>query len=201
MKLGRSHYYTSARRRSLYSLISDFIRGVTVEFEVAAGVFSCDEVDKGTKLLLEYAEIPEEGVVLDVGCGYGVIGIVLAKVNPKLRVYMVDINREAVKLAKRNIKRNGVEDRVVVLHGDLYEPVKGILFDAIYSNPPLAAGMDVVKRIIIEAPQHLKEGGTLQVVVRKGAETVRKTMEQTFGNVKQLVSKWGYKVFLSRKLG
>lgn len=182
-------------------MISDFIRGVTVEFEVAAGVFSCDEVDKGTKLLLEYAEIPEEGVVLDVGCGYGVIGIVLAKVNPKLRVYMVDINREAVKLAKRNIKRNGVEDRVVVLYGDLYEPVKGILFDAIYSNPPLAAGMDVVKRIIIEAPQHLKEGGTLQVVVRKGAETVRKTMEQTFGNVKQLVSKWGYKVFLSRKLG
>ncbi len=191
--------YFRGRRRGLYLLISDFIRGVTVEFETAPGLFSYEEIDKGTKLLLEVAEIPEEGVVLDVGCGYGVIGIVLAKVNPKLRVYMVDINRDAVKLAKRNIKRNNVEDRVVVLLGDLYEPVKDMQFDAIYSNPPLAAGMDVVRRIIIEAPNHLKPGGTLQIVVRKGAEAVKKLMMNTFGNVKQLASKWGYKVFLSRK--
>ncbi|HID80246.1 MAG TPA: class I SAM-dependent methyltransferase [Ignisphaera sp.] len=193
------HYYSSARRRSLYMLISDYIRGVTVEFETAAGLFSYETVDKGTKLLLEVAEIPESGTVLDLGCGYGVIGIVLAKLNPKLRVYMVDINREAVKLAKRNIKRNRVEDRVTVLLGDLYEPVKGMKFVAIYSNPPLAAGMDVVKRMITEAPNYLEPGGTLQIVVRKGAETVRKCMERTFGNVKQLVSKGGYKVFLSRK--
>jgi len=193
-----SHYYTTSRRRGLYSLISDFIRGVTVEFEVAPGVFSCEEVDKGTKILLEYAIVPESGTVLDIGCGYGVIGIVLAKVNPRLRVYMVDINREAVKLAKKNIKRNRVEDRVTVLWGDLYEPVKGMKFRAIYSNPPLAAGMDVVRRIIYEAPQHLESGGMLQIVVRKGAEAVRKAMLEAFGNVEKLVSKEGYKVFLSR---
>lgn len=193
------HYYSSAKRKSLYILISDYIRGVTVEFETAAGLFSYEMVDKGTKLLLEVAEIPESGTVLDLGCGYGVIGIVLAKLNPRLRVYMVDINREAVKLAKRNIKRNGVEDRTTVLLGDLYEPVKGMKFVAIYSNPPLAAGMDVVKRIIIEAPNYLEPGGTLQIVVRKGAEAVKKCMERTFGNVKQLVSKEGYRVFLSRK--
>ena len=193
------HYYSSARRRSLYMLISDYIRGVTVEFETAAGLFSYETVDKGTKLLLEVAEIPESGTVLDLGCGYGVIGIVLAKLNPRLHVYMVDINREAVKLARRNIKRNGVEDRVTVLLGDLYEPVRGLKFVAIYSNPPLAAGMDVVKRIITEAPNYLESGGTLQIVVRKGAEAVKKCMEKTFGNVKQLASKEGYKVFLSRK--
>ena len=190
------HYY-SGRRRGLYQLISDFIRGVTVEFEVAPGVFSYEEVDFGTKLLIEYAEIPAEGVVLDMGCGYGAIGITLAKLNPKLKVYMVDINREAVKLAKRNAKRNRVEDRVVILHGDLYEPVRNLKFDAIFSNPPLAAGMDTVLRIVEEAPEHLKKGGTLQVVVRKGAETVRKAMERTFGNVKKLVAKRGYRVFLS----
>jgi len=189
------HYY-SGRRRGLYQLISDFIRGVTVEFEVAPGVFSYEEVDFGTKLLIEYAEIPAEGVVLDMGCGYGAIGITLAKLNPKLKVYMVDINREAVKLAKRNAKRNRVEDRVVILHGDLYEPVRNLKFDA-FSNPPLAAGMDTVLRIVEEAPEHLKKGGTLQVVVRKGAETVRKAMERTFGNVKKLVAKRGYRVFLS----
>ncbi len=191
------HYYISGRK-GLYQLISDFIRGVTVEFEVAPGIFSYEEVDKGTKLLIEYAEIPDEGVVLDIGCGYGAIGITIAKVNPRLRVYMVDINKEAVKLAKRNAKRNRVEDRVVVLHGDLYEPVKGLKFRAIYTNPPLAAGMDTVLRIIEEAPQHLEKGGTLQVVIRKGAETVKKAMERTFGNVTKLVSKWGYRVFLSR---
>ena len=194
-----SHYYSSARRKSLYILISDYIRGVTVEFETAAGLFSYEMVDKGTKLLLEVAEIPESGTVLDLGCGYGVIGIVLAKLNPRIRVYMVDISKEAVKLAKRNIKRNGVEDRVTVLLGDLYEPVKGMKFVAIYSNPPLAAGMDVVKRVITEAPNYLEPGGTLQIVVRKGAEAVKKCMERTFGNVKQLASKEGYKVFLSRK--
>ena len=193
------HYYSPARRRSLYMLISDYIRGVTVEFETAAGLFSYEMVDKGTKLLLEVAEIPESGTVLDLGCGYGVIGIVLAKLNPRLRVYMVDINREAVKLARRNIKRNGVDDRVTILLGDLYEPVRGLKFVAIYSNPPLAAGMDVVKRIITEAPNYLESGGTLQIVVRKGAEAVKKCMEKTFGNVKQLASKEGYKVFLSRK--
>ncbi len=191
------HYYISGRK-GLYQLISDFIRGVTVEFEVAPGIFSYEEVDKGTKLLIEYAEIPDEGVVLDIGCGYGAIGITIAKVNPRLRVYMVDINKEAVKLAKRNAKRNRVEDRVVVLHGDLYEPVKGLKFRAIYTNPPLAAGMDTVLRIIEEAPQHLEKGGTLQIVIRKGAETVKKAMERTFGNVTKLVSKWGYRVFLSR---
>jgi len=192
------HYYTFGRRRELYSLISDFIRGVSLEFETAGGVFSYKRVDPGTKLLIEYAEIPEEGVVLDVGCGYGAIGIAIAKINPRLKVYMVDINREAVKLAKRNAKRNGVEDRVVVLHGDLYEPVKNMKFKAIYSNPPLAAGMKVVSRIITEALEHLEKGGTLQVVVRKGAERVKNLMRETFGNVELLAAKRGYRVFLSR---
>jgi len=195
---GGEHYYTSSKRRDLYMLISDFIRGVSLEFETAGGVFSYKRIDPGTRLLIERALIPDEGTVLDIGCGYGAIGIAIAKLNPRLRVYMVDINREAVKLARRNAKRNGVEDRVVVLHGDLYDPVKGMKFVAIYSNPPLAAGMEVVKRIITEAPQHLELGGTLQVVVRKGHETVKKLMENTFGNVKQLAAKRGYRVYLSR---
>ncbi|NPA97357.1 MAG: class I SAM-dependent methyltransferase [Crenarchaeota archaeon] len=190
------HYY-SGRRRGLYQLISDFVRGVTVEFEVAPGLFSYEEIDFGTRLLIEHAQIPPEGTVLDMGCGYGAIGITLAKLNPRLRVYMVDINRDAVKLARRNARRNRVENRVTVLCGDLYEPVKGMKFDAIYSNPPLAAGMDTVLRIVEEAPNHLKNGGTLQVVVRKGAETVRKAMERTFGNVRKLAAKRGYRVLLS----
>jgi len=192
-------YIHKPRRRGPYILISDFIREVTVEFEVVPGLFSYKEIDEGTKLLIEYAEIPQEGVVLDLGCGYGVIGIVLAKANPKLRVYMVDINPEAVRLAERNAKRNGVSDRVVVLRSNLYEAVKDLRFDAIYSNPPLAAGMDTVEKIVTEAPNHLNTGGSLQIVVRKGSEYISKLMEKVFGNVETLVSKKGYKVLKSTK--
>ena len=192
-----SHYYISRKKKGGKKLISDFIRGVTVEFETAPGLFSESEIDKGTKLLIEVAEVPEEGIILDMGCGYGAIGITLAKAYPRLKVYMVDINRVAVELAKLNAKRNGVEDRVVVLHGDLYEPIKDKKFDVILSNPPLAAGMKVTETIVTEAPHHLYKGGSLQVVLRKGHQAIANLMKNTFGNVEILASKWGYKVLKS----
>jgi 16S rRNA (guanine1207-N2)-methyltransferase len=196
-----NHYYKSSHKRaSQYILISDFIRGITVEFEAIPGLFSYKYVDEGTKLLLEYAEIPSEGAVLDVGCGYGVIGITIAKLNPRLKVYMIDVNEEAVRLTKRNVARNGLkEDRVIVLQGDVYEPVKDMTFNAIYSNPPFAAGLHIVKRIVIEAPHYMKPDATLQIVARKGAEKVKNLMCQVFGNVETKISKKGYKVLLSRK--
>jgi 16S rRNA G1207 methylase RsmC len=196
-----AHYYKRPHKRvSQYMLISDSIRGVTVEFEAIPGLFSYKHIDEGTRLLLEYAEIPSEGTILDVGCGYGVIGIVIAKLNPSLKVYMVDINEEAVRVAKRNVIRNGLtEDRVIVLQGDVYEPVKNMVFNAIYSNPPFAAGMHIVGRIITEAPHYMKLNATLQIVVRKGAEKVKNMLQQVFGNVEVKTSKKGYKVLLSRK--
>ena len=197
-----SHYYSrKVKRGGGYSLVSDVIRGVTVEFEVVPGLFSYKRIDEGTKLLLEHAEVPEEGVVLDMGCGYGVIGITIAKLNPKLRVYMIDINEEAVRLARRNVIRNKLDtNSIIVLHGNLYEPVANMVFDAIYSNPPFAAGSDIVERIIVEAPKHLNAGGTLQIVARKGAEKIEKLMRQTFGEVEIRASKKGYKVLLARKI-
>ena len=195
-----NHYYKVKTRKGVYILISDFIRGISVEFEVVPGLFSYKHVDEGTKLLLEYAEIPEEGTILDIGCGYGVIGIVIAKLNPKLEVYMTDINKDAVEITKRNILRNRLNpEKVKVLHGNLYEPVKDLKFNAIYSNPPFSAGMDIVEKIVQEAPRYLKHRGTLQIVARKGAEKVRKLMLSVFGNVNILISKKGYKVLLSRK--
>jgi len=195
-----NHYYKVKTRKGVYILISDFIRGISVEFEVVPGLFSYKHIDEGTKLLLEYAEIPEEGTILDIGCGYGVIGIVIAKLNPKLEVYMTDINKDAVEITKRNILRNRLNpEKVKVLHGNLYEPVKDLKFNAIYSNPPFSAGMDIVEKIVQEAPRYLKHRGTLQIVARKGAEKVRKLMLSVFGNVNILVSKKGYKVLLSRK--
>ncbi|MEM1525688.1 MAG: methyltransferase [Ignisphaera sp.] len=194
------HYYKTRTRKGVYSLISSFVRGVSVEFEVAPGLFSYREVDEGTRLLLEYAQIPEVGTVLDMGCGYGVIGIVIAKLNPKLEVYMVDINKDAVEISRRNVIRNACDpNKVKILYGNLYEPVKGIKFNAIYSNPPFSAGMEIVEKIILEAPDYLLPGGSLQVVVRKGAEKIHQMMIRSFGYVEKLASKRGYKVLLARK--
>jgi len=124
----------------------------------------------GTRLLLENIKLPDKGNVLDIGCGYGVIGIVLAKLNPMLRVYMVDINDLAIKTAKYNAYLNDVADRIVVLKGDLYEPVKSIVFKAIYSNPPLSAGKDLVNQLIVNAKRYLDNDGFLQIVLAKGHE-------------------------------
>lgn len=181
-------------------LVSDFIRGITVEFEVVPGLFSYRKIDDGTRLLLECAQIPDGGTVLDLGCGYGVIGIVIAKVNPKLKVYMTDINEEAVRVANRNLKRNNLsEERVVVLHGDLYEPVKNLKFKAIYSNPPLSAGYETIEKIVLEAPDHLEEEGTLQIVVRKGIEKIYGLMSDVFAHTEILATHKGYRVMLARK--
>lgn len=197
------HYYSRKSRKGVYQLISDYIRGVSVEFEVVSGLFSYKYIDEGTKLLLEYAEINEKGIVLDLGCGYGVIGITLAKLNSNLEVYMIDVNEDAVEIAKRNIIRNGLDpNRVKVLRGNLYEPVKNIQFNAIYTNPPLSAGMHVVEQIIKEAPTYLQKEGTLQIVVRRGSEKVYKLLTEVFRSeaIKKLASKRGYKVYLARKI-
>ncbi|WP_244403845.1 class I SAM-dependent methyltransferase [Pyrolobus fumarii] len=180
-------------------VVADTLRGVTVEFRVSGDVFSADEIDEGTRLLVENARVPEEGTVLDLGCGYGVIGITLAKAYPRLRVYMVDVNPRAVELARVNAKHNGVADRVVVLHGDLYEPVKGHRFDAIITNPPLAAGMDVVERIVREAPEHLNQGGSLQMVLKKGADRIARVMDEVFGSHEVLLRKKGYTILMAVK--
>ncbi|AEM39546.1 methyltransferase small [Pyrolobus fumarii 1A] len=195
-----SHYYRPGRRRYRgVWVVADTLRGVTVEFRVSGDVFSADEIDEGTRLLVENARVPEEGTVLDLGCGYGVIGITLAKAYPRLRVYMVDVNPRAVELARVNAKHNGVADRVVVLHGDLYEPVKGHRFDAIITNPPLAAGMDVVERIVREAPEHLNQGGSLQMVLKKGADRIARVMDEVFGSHEVLLRKKGYTILMAVK--
>ncbi|OWJ55367.1 methyltransferase [Pyrodictium delaneyi] len=197
--LTSGHYYRPRSRRGPRRLISDHIRGVTVEFYVSSDVFSPDEVDTGTRLLIEHAEVPDKGVVLDLGCGYGAIGITLAKAYPGLRVVMVDINPRAVELAKLNARHNGVDDRVTVLHGNLYEPVEGMEFNVIISNPPLAAGMATIEEIIRGAPRHLAQGGTLQLVMRKGANRALELMMDVFGDARVALRKKGYTILYAKK--
>lgn len=183
------HYFKKTPGKRV--LIPLVVHGVSLQFVSYTSLFSGSSVDEGTMLLLENIKIPEEGVVLDIGCGYGVIGITIAKLNPKLKVYMTDINPLAVKVSKLNAKINKVEERVVVLEGDRYDPVKGVLFNAIYSNPPLSAGMEIVEDIVLGAKEHLVEEGFAQFVIAKGGKHLAKKAREAYSHV-EATSKKGY---------
>jgi len=136
-----SDHYFSSRPSSpeKRGLIRCRLQGMEFEFVTSSGVFSHRRIDPGTRLLIDSMELPEAGRLLDMGCGYGPIGIVAARVNPGLEVWMTELNERAVGLAEENLIRNGVEN-AQVRRGHLYEPVEGLSFEAIVSNPPHLGG-------------------------------------------------------------
>lgn len=198
---GKEHYYVRhPTSESQLGIIRTHLRGRLFEFLTSSSVFSKKRIDLGTRLLIESMILPRKGLLLDMGCGYGPVGIVMGALNPDLQVVMVDVNERAVWLAKENVKRNNIEN-VDVHRGFLYEPVKNMKFSSIVCNPPVSAGMQVVLAIIKEAPKHLKKGGLFQIVVRSkiGGRRLSEELEKIFGNVKVLARKSGYRVFLSKK--
>ncbi len=204
MKLQRKrdeHYYTKRpKSKSGLGLVSAYLRGLYFEFQTSSSVFSKEHIDLGTRLLIESMILPERGIVLDLGCGYGPIGIVAAALNPDLQVVMVDINERAVWLARENAKRIDIKN-VKILRGNLYEPVGNTEFDAILCNPPLSVGMNTVSSVVSGAPRHLKKDGLFQFVVRSkiGGRQLFTVLEKAFGNVEVLARKSGYRVLLSKK--
>ncbi|MFQ6050392.1 MAG: class I SAM-dependent methyltransferase [Candidatus Hydrothermarchaeota archaeon] len=171
-------------------IIKTKIRGYYFEFYTASGVFSSKQIDYGTRLLLDYAEIDKNDDILDLGCGYGVIGIVAAKITDG-KVYLTDINKRAVWLAKKNIRLNRVN--AIALHGDLYEPVKDLRFDKILTNPPISAGYDTLNRIITEGIEHLNKNGSIQLVLSRGRNAVKERYKSLM-DIKVLKKKGGYTV-------
>ncbi|MEM2319967.1 MAG: methyltransferase [Candidatus Bathyarchaeia archaeon] len=198
--LPRSEHYFVPQPKSKLKLgmISTYLRGKPFKFITASGIFSRKCIDLGTRLLIESMVLPEKGFVLDVGCGYGAIGIAAAAFNPNLHVVMVDVNERAVRLAKNNIKINGVRNAEARC-GDLYKPVEGMIFNCILSNPPVSAGLATVKTLITEAPKYMAEEATFQMVVRSkiAGKRLKLIFEEAFGNVDVLARKSGYRVLIA----
>ncbi len=195
------HYFTAyPKSNPRFGLIRACLRGRFFEFLTASGVFSKERVDLGTNLLIESMLLPEVGRVLDVGCGYGVVGITAAVLNPLLQVVLTDVNSRAVWLAKQNAVRNGAEN-VIVKRGSLYEPVGDSAFNCILCNPPVSAGLQTVKAIVCGAPSKLKARGTLQMVVRSKVASKRfcEFFDEAFGDVRVLSRKSGFRVLMSQK--
>ena len=195
------HYFVERPKSKLkLGIIHTYLRGKSFKFLTASGVFSKKRLDLGTRVLIESMILPEEGLVLDIGCGYGAVGIAAATFNPKLHVIMVDVNERAVWLAKQNLELNNVTN-AEVRKGYLYKPVENKLFNCILSNPPVSAGMPTVKAIIAEAPNHMAAKATFQMVVRSKiwGKRLRTIFEENFGNVRVSAIKSGYRVLMAEK--
>ena len=197
------HYFTNRpQKASETSAWTYTLRGKEFKFVTDTGVFSKKTVDFGSRLLIETLDFSEmvPGNLLDIGCGYGPIGLSLAKEDAERKVEMVDVNERALGLAKQNASNNRLAN-VLIHTSDIYESVEGKGFAAIVSNPPIRAGKQVVHGVLTGAYDLLKHGGTLTVVIQKkqGAPSAKAKMEETFRNAEVIAKDKGYWIIQSVK--
>ena len=165
------------------------------------GVFSKNNIDYGSKLLIE-TYLKENDInekrVLDVGCGYGFLGIMVSRVTDSY-VEMIDINRRAVHLTNMNIKRyKDFKGKTYV--SNVYENVEG-KYDIIITNPPIRIGKEKLLEILIGAFDHLEDNGLLYYVIRKdqGALSIKKILEENSINVEIINRDKGYFIYRAKK--
>jgi 16S rRNA G1207 methylase RsmC len=183
--------------------ISESMRKHLYLFKTVTGVFSFRKIDLGTKILIENMFIPEEpSILLDLGCGYGPIGIVLSYESPESLVFLIDINKHAIWCAKENVKINLKNYRNIrTLSGDYFEPIKSknLKFDGIFMNPPLRRGRKEFLQLVNDIPRYLSFKGCFQFVLKKkmGAPYVLNYLEKQYPNneVEIICKRSGYWVF------
>ena len=187
------HYFTpSPQSEHQPGRFETEFRGQRLTFDTDSGVFSRSGLDKGTDILLNALPASLSGQVLDMGCGYGALGVSLAKGNPGINLTMADINERAVELAARNTQNNGVKART--LQSDGYAALTGQTFDWIVTNPPIRAGKTVIYRMFADGAKALNPGGTMALVIRKqqGAPSAREYLRTLFQTVEIADRSAGY---------
>ncbi|WAA12384.1 class I SAM-dependent methyltransferase [Fervidibacillus halotolerans] len=198
------HYYSKNPKIDSKPLHWNYqLRGDIFHFKTDRGVFSKNEVDFGSKLLIHTFQEPSvSGPFLDVGCGYGPIGLALAKTHPTRTVHMIDINERAIRLAEENAKNNQVKN-VEIYQSDGFEKVSEFSFAAIVTNPPIRAGKKIVFQILENSVNYLCPGGELWVVVQKkqGAPSIKTKLTEIFGQVTVVKKDKGYYIFRIQKNG
>ena len=183
--------------------IESRFNGINFIFETDRGVFSRDRIDFGTELLiqtfLKHVDKPQ-GTALDLGCGYGPVGIVLKRCFPWLNVILSDINARALELAERNVRANLIGDVTLVSADGV--PVEAFGATYVLTNPPIRAGKKTVHRLFAESYSALAPQGQLYVVIQKkqGAASAEKVISELFGNCLIVTRSAGYRVLLAEKL-
>lgn len=192
------HYYSPSpvSKSDKRAFTTDFL-GARMTFMTDAGVFSKGEIDKGTQLLLQY--LPKlSGPVLDLGCGWGAIGVTLLKTMPGTELTLADVNTRALELARENLRLNGVTAEVI--ESDGFSGLSGRRFSAVVTNPPIRAGKDVIYHMFAQSREHLLDGGALYLVIRKqqGADSALKYLKTLFPVAQVLKKSAGFDVIAAR---
>ncbi len=192
-----SHYFTNDYVKSEEKEINIIVKNTKLTLLTDNGVFSKHGLDFGTRTLLESLNLSElKGDILDFGCGYGPIGIYLKKTT-NANIDMLDINKRALNLARKNAKKNEVN--VNIFESDLYQNVTK-KYDYIITNPPVRVGKQILYQILFEAAKYLKENGKLIFVINKnqGAKSVARDLSEKY-EVEIITKNKGFYIISAKK--
>ncbi|MBI2623434.1 MAG: class I SAM-dependent methyltransferase [Candidatus Liptonbacteria bacterium] len=194
----------AAQSRNIATLKRDItfssnLRGHELAFHATWGLFSPTAVDDGSRLLIEEMEIKPTDSVLDVGCGYGAIGIVAAALAPQGTADLVDKDFVAVNYAKKNAAANRLTNATCYLSNLLSHVPPDKKFDVILSNPPAQGGRELLSILLHDAKAHLAPGGRIYLVTVSGLkEFVKRNFQEVFGNYEKVRQGKTYTVALAR---
>ena len=176
------------------------LRGIPIDFSATWGLFSPKGVDAGTRLLLEYMDIQDGDTCLDLGCGYGAIGITLAKCVQTSTVYMADKDFVAVDYARKNVEQNRLQNCHVLLSNG-FSHLPNTQFDLIVSNLPANVGKELLQIFLADAKQHLKPNGRLYVVTISGLrEFIKRNFKAVFGNYRKVKQRQTHTVAMATRV-
>ena len=197
--MSNQYFENNPKLESNINKISYYFKGIKIDFLSDNGVFSKKQIDFGSSLLLKTIKLEQAKNVLDVGCGYGTIGLVIAKGNPDIFVNMVDVNLRAISLAKQNMDNNNIKYAEIFVR-NIYENVYK-KYDIIVSNPPIRAGKKVVHGISLGAYNYLNDGGSYWCVIQKkqGAESLYKGLNDVFSLAEIVEKDKGYWIIKASK--
>jgi len=192
MSMKQTHDLINALRKDIEFDVT--LRGHALHFHTTWGLFSPREIDEGTLLLLKYIDIAEDADCFDLGCGYGPLGISLAKMAPQGQTLLADKDFIAVNFSNKNIKANKLNNAEAIL-SNAFDQVGDRKFNCIVSNIPAKVGKELLQIILHDAKAHLKPGGQLYVVTVNGLRKfMKRHFEEIFGNYKKLKQGANYTV-------
>jgi 16S rRNA G1207 methylase RsmC len=177
---------------------SEQLGGYTLNYHSTWGIFSPREIDDGTRLFMKHIKVNPEDDCFDLGCGYGPIGLTLAKLAPKGQTLMVDKDFMAVEYSNKNAQRNKIANAHAILSNGFHHIDPALRFDLIASNVPAKVGKEMMSLMLHDARDRLKPDGRLYLVTINGLrQYMKRNLKEVFGNYKKLKQGAKYTVHLA----